>query len=441
MNSRSIYRSVYFLAQQMRGGVDRRMIDTAERLLNQPWPELTSYVDERLRSLHGAPAGLAWLAQQDPLDRSTAREQIEAAASRASPRHVEWRRTSGSTGVPLAFPKDRQMTAWMDAAMWAAYRWHGVSPGQAHARFWGLPRDPVKRLRRKWMDRMLHRRRLDAFEMSPENSIQFFDRLLRFGPRYVHAYPTLLRSFVEHCMAAKLDGSQLGIQVVICGGELLVESTRKAIGEFFGCRVVDEYGCTESGLLTLECEAGIPHVLPIACYPEILSDDGQSLDAGIGEVVVTDLYGRVAPLVRYRLSDRARIGRTTCACRRDLPYLKPEMGRIQDFIHTPSNGKIYATILAYTVPDGIARFRAYQVRPDAIVAEVVLAAQATASTVDLCRRRWKKELGVDMEVDLHVVPKIDPEPSGKLRYFVPTSEIPPAKLKALMSRFESASAS
>lgn len=437
MNSRSIFKSVYFLAQRMRGGVDRRMIDTAERLLNQPWSELTSYVDERLRTLHGASAGLAWLAQQDPLDRSTAREQIAAVASRTSPRHVEWRRTSGSTGVPLTFPKDRQMTAWMDAAMWAAYRWHGVCPGEAHARFWGLPRDPVKRMRRKCMDRMLHRRRLDAFEMSRENSIQFFHRLLRFGPRYVHAYPTLLRTFVEHCTAAKLDGSELGIQVVICGGELLVESTRTAISEFFGCRVVDEYGCTESGLLTLECEAGTPHVLPIACYPEVLSDGGHSLDEGIGEVVVTDLYGRVAPLVRYRLSDRARIGRTMCACRRDLPCLKPEMGRMQDFIHTPGKGEIYATILAYTVPDSIARFRAYQVRPDAIVAEIVLATQATSSTVDLCRQRWQKELGVDMTVALHVVPEIDPEPSGKLRYFVPTSEIPPAKLKALVSRLES----
>ena len=441
MNSRSIYRSVYFLAQQMRGGVDWRMIDAAEGLLNQPWSELSSYVDERLRGLHGASAGLAWLAQQNPLDRSAAREQIEAAALGASPRHVEWRRTSGSTGAPLAFPKDRQMTAWMDAAMWAAYRWHGVSPGQAHARFWGLPRDPVKRLRRKCMDRMLHRRRLDAFEMSRENSIQFFHRLLRFGPRYVHAYPTLLRSFVEHCTAAKLDGSELRIQVVICGGELLVESTRKAIGEFFGCRVVDEYGCTESGLLTLECEAGTPHILPVACYPEVLSDDGRSLDEGVGEVVVTDLYGRIAPLVRYRLSDRARIGRTTCACGRNLPYLKPEMGRIQDFIHTPGKGAIYATILAYTVPEGIARFRAYQVRPDAIVAEVVLATKATASTIDLCKKKWKKELGIDMEIDLHVVPKIDPEPSGKLRYFIPTSEIPPAKLKALISQVESTSAS
>lgn len=441
MNNRSIFRSVYFLAQRMRGGVDLGMIDAAEQLLNRPWPELASYVGERLRTLHGAPGGLSWLAQQDPLDRSTAREQIEAAASRFGPRDVEWRRTSGSTGVPLSFPKDRQMTAWMDAAMWAAYGWHGVSPGEAHARFWGLPRDPVKRIRRRCMDRMLHRRRLDAFEMSPENSIQFFHRLQRFGPRYVHAYPTLLRTFVEHCTAARLDGSELGIRVVICGGELLVESTRKAIGEFFGCRVVDEYGCTESGLLTLECEAGTPHILPIACYPEVLSDDGRSLDEGIGEVVVTDLYGRVAPLVRYRLSDRARIGRPTCDCGRDLPFLKPTMGRIQDFIHTPGRGNIYATILAYTVPEGIARFRAYQVRSDAVVAEVVLATQATASTVDLCKNRWQKELGGEMHIDLHVVPKIDPEPSGKLRYFVPTSEIPPAKLQALISRLESAPAS
>jgi hypothetical protein len=113
---------------------------------------------------------------------------------------------------------------------------------------------------------------------------------------------------------------------------------------------------------------------------------------------------------------------------------------MQDFIQTPRKGSVYATILAYTVPKDIARFRAYQVRHDAIVAEVVLAAQASASTVDLCKARWTNELGAGMGVEIHVVPNIEPEPSGKLRYFVPMSEIHPAKLKELTSRrFDSVS--
>lgn len=427
------YSSLYFLAQRVRGGVDQGMIAAADKLLAQPWPEVLTWVDERLTELHGTgeEAGLGWLKRQAPVDRVDIRDTLATAGRAAASRRVEWRRTSGSTGAPLTFAKDRRMTAWMDAAMWAAYGWHGVRPGQPHARFWGLPRHPWRRLRRRMMDRMLNRRRLDAFDLSLEESVAFFDGLLRFQPVYIHAYPTLLRSFVEYCAAAGRDGRDLGIRVVICGGELLIDATRSAISEFFGCRVVDEYGCTESGLLTLECEEGSPHVLPVACYPEVVTADAEALTSGVGEVVVSDLFGDVAPLVRYRLSDRARITPPGCPCGRDLPSLKPELGRSQDFITTPQRGRVYATILAYTVPEGIQRFKAYQIRPDAIVAEVVLAADAAPSTAKTCRHNWEEELGDGMSVRLITVAEIPPEASGKLRYFVPLSDVTREKAAVL----------
>ncbi len=429
-----LFRGLYFSAQRLRRGVSPDMIRTADALLRCPWPELTSHVERRIQAVHGlSQSGLEWLSSQAPEDRSQVRERMARAAGLARSRNVEWRRTSGSTGSPLSFAKDREMTAWMDAVMWAGYGWHGVRPGQPHARFWGLPRDKWKRMQRRVMDRMLNRRRLDAFELSRETSRDFFRRMRDFRPSYVHAYPTLLRSFVHHCNEQSLNGHDLGVGVVICGGELLVDQTRREISDFFGCKVVDEYGCTESGLLTIECEEGQPHVLPVACYPEVISPNGSSLSEGVGEVVVTDLFGDVAPLVRYRLSDRARIRAPGCRCGRDLPVVIPEMGRSQDFIITPSGRRIYATLLAYTVPEGIARFRAYQVNERLIAAEIVPACEAGALVIRECRRRWERELGGEVEVRGTIVPEIPPEASGKLRYFVPMSDVSRKKRRELLA--------
>src|SRR5690606_4680564 len=121
---------------------------------------------ERLRALHGDRVDWDWLRARPLVDRRTLVPIAEETGRRAG-RRVEWRKTSGSTGTPFRFPKDREMTAWMDAAMWALYAWHGVRPGAPHARFWGMPLERGARLRRTAFDRLLNRRRVSAFELSP----------------------------------------------------------------------------------------------------------------------------------------------------------------------------------------------------------------------------------------------------------------------------------
>lgn len=422
----SFARRLYYSLQRGRGGVDPQQVEDARRLLDSPWSAIQAHVRDRLVALHGADAASSdWLKRQRLVTRTELVPRMRELLENSGGVKVEHRKTSGSTGTPFRFVKDVRMTAWMDANMWAAYAWYGVRPGDRQARFWGAPITLVAGAKRVVMDRAQNRRRLSAFRINRESSAAFLAGLRRFRPAYAYGYPTLIDEFVTHCAAQGLDGRDLRMRVVICTGELLVPAARERIKAFFGCPVVNEYGCSESGVLGFECDNEKMHITPVAALPEIVSAEGEPLPPGtVGEVVVTDLYGAVVPFVHYRLHDRAALTPPgTCACGRELPSLAVQEGRIDSFITTP-RGRVYDAVLAYTVPPEIFRFRARQVAPDRLEVEVVPGkGYDPTRTPKECERRWEEALGPGMHVAVTPVDDIPLTAAGKLRYFVPLSAV------------------
>lgn len=337
----------------------------------------------------------------------------------------EVRRTSGSSGKPFLFERDRSMTARMDAAMWAVYGWYGVGPGDRMARFWGRPLSGRAALKRHVADWLLRQKRLHAFDVSPDRSEEFFRDLEDWDPTYAYGYPTLMQEFVEHLRASGEDGRELGLNVVITTGEMLSASARTSLREFFGCPVANEYGCSESGILSFECRAGAPHIVPVAAYPEIETRITQGDEEDVGRVLVTDLYGRSSPFIRYSLED---IGRheppSPCECGRELPRLEVLGGRTDSFIQTPDGRKIYDAILAYSVPRGVAQFRVAQTAIDELKGRVVVAEGFDpAEVIAACEQSWCSSVDGEIEVEVEPVSRIEPEESGKRRYFVPLDEV------------------
>ncbi len=138
-------------------------------------------------------------------------------------------------------------------------------------------------------------------------------------------------------------------------------------------------------------------------------------------MVVTDLYGGILPLLRYRLHDRAATAPTgTCRCGRSLPELSVAVGRQDAFIRTPSGREIYDAILAYSVPDSVQRFRASQTALDRI--EVRLVPRPGVDSTSAARdtvKSWEAALGGEIRVEATIVPDLPFDASGKLKYFLP----------------------
>lgn len=423
---------LYLLAQRLRGGVTPGLIRQAAARLDQSATDWREYLARRLETQFGPGAGAPdWLPAQPLVTRTDLMAPHAEAIAAGPARGREVRRTSGSTGTPFRFAKSVEMTAWMDATMWALYRWHGVAPGDRQLRFWGMPLSTRDRARKRLIDWVSGRIRYDAFTQSPDAAGRFLARARRFRPRYAYGYPTLMAAFAADCTARGESGRDLELRAVITTGEILQPAHRAQLEAFFGCRVVNEYGCTEAGILAFGCEEGTTHLTPVAALPEVVDPDGRPSPAGTeGEVVVTDLYGALLPLRRYRLHDRATTGPADdCRCGRALPRLALSVGRQDGFIRTPSGRQVYDAILAYSVPEPVQRFRARQVALDRIEVDLVPRAGADpASTARAAEQAWRTALQGELEFRATVVDDLPFDVSGKLRYFVPlpeTGESPP----------------
>ena len=418
---------LYFSLQSLRNGVGRSQVRVASQLLDGSAVEIRDHITHRLKQTH-QPRGddpLAWLEQQPLMDRGSFNDDATALPWYRRLRQLELKKTSGSSGHPVRLCKDMEMAAQIDATMWALYAWHGIAPGMRHARFWGVPQGRVNQTFRQTLDRALQRRRFNAFQLTEKHVTDFFFELLAFQPRYVHGYPSLVDEFVRVASQESLDGRDLGVRVVFLTGEMLRASVRTRVSRFFGARAVNEYGCSESGLLAFECEAGLCHLIPSAALPEIVDSTNRRLcGSGIGEVVATDLFGSHLPLLRYRLGDRLELKRPEgCACGRALPVAEISAGRVSSFIIHPSGRQIFAAAIAYSMPPEIRRFQARQVALDSLDIQVeVHPDHSTTATIQSCRSNLRSVVGDEMTLTVRPVDRIPQGPGGKLRYFIPLSD-------------------
>lgn len=333
---------------------------------------------------------------------------------------VDIRGTSGSTGTPLTFVKDRQATAFMDAVMYDAYSWHGVNIGDRQARFWGLPHDKTKQNIAFLKDFLMNRKRFSAFHLSAGDYTAFIKKLQRWKPQYCYGYPSLMCEFVEFTGQHNINLASLNLKVVVCTGEQLSSEQKVKLEKGFHCQAVNEYGCTEIGVIGFECSEGNMHEMSSNVYFEVLKDGKPVFDEE-GEVVVTELHARTSPFIRYRIGDRGIRSSKVCSCGLPYPLISILSGRVDDYIITPDGRKVYDAILAYTLKKGVRKFRVTQRVVNSLEILVVPEDDLNDELIAYYHSEFKKHISPDMEFNIKKIDSIPREPSGKLRYF--TSEI------------------
>src|SRR5205814_9118966 len=103
-----------------------------------------------------------------------------------------------------------------------------------------------------------------------------------------------------------------------------IPATKERIEAAFGARAYDLPGLTEIAAWGFECDAraGLTHVHEDYCYPEVLDEQGRPVGpGGRGELVLTSLYRKAMPLIRYRTRDLVQLADRRCPCGRTLQAL------------------------------------------------------------------------------------------------------------------------
>ncbi|MFH0884629.1 MAG: hypothetical protein V1861_02885 [Candidatus Micrarchaeota archaeon] len=181
-------------------------------------------------------------------------------------------------------------------------------------------------------------------------------RLASLRPDILISYPSILLPLAR---INSSEGLGLRLRLALSGGETLTSIARKEISSSFSCPVFDRYGSMESSWAAWECKEGSLHIQEDMVIVEIVDRNGKVLQDGkVGTIVVTPLWRRAMPFIRYSLGDSGSIG-PQCACGRGLRTLRIARGRQDDIIVLPS-GKIRSA-RSINLMDDIPGMLSYQI--------------------------------------------------------------------------------
>jgi putative adenylate-forming enzyme len=206
--------------------------------------------------------------------------------------------------------------------------------------------------------------RLYAAVESPFLRMRYFDiaseanalaaSLNRYDPSVLVAPPSLLRLLAERQARGTL---RIRPRRVISVAEVLDDLDRHLIEGAFGIRVDQVYQCTE-GFLAASCPRGSLHLQEdIVAVQELgLPAEGEPGDAGFRRIepIITDLWRRTQPIIRYRLNDILRISERPCSCGCAFRVIARVEGRCDDmFLVRPRAGGLDGGRLRHVFPDSI----------------------------------------------------------------------------------------
>lgn len=330
------------------------------------------------------------------------------------------RKTGGSTGMTLHFIKEAKALALNDAVMWRCYKWYDIDIGDKQVRFWGVPVTSGLRWKEQLKDFILNRIRISAFDISESSCLEYYKKIKRFKPAYFYGYTTAIYGFCLFMKKAGISLHELNLKAVICTAEKMYPHHLDLFKEVFNCPVVDEYGSSETGIISFQCKNGNMHLMSDHLCIEFLDEDSNHVKAGeTGRIVVTDLASYAMPLIRYDIGDMGKASDEKCSCGINLPLMEIIEGRKEDFIRTKEGKLVHAAYLCYTLKDdAVNEFKMYQKDINTIFVQIVKSPMFSADTEKKLEDKLRTALGKSIAISFEYLDRIPRETSGKLRYFV-----------------------
>ena len=318
-----------------------------------------------------------------------------------APSRLHRSRTSGSTGKPTTTYFDRR--AWMLGRHVLKLRARlacGLRPWDRIAVF-------QEDVAEGFAVTLAGRRASVSIHLRAE---AILDQLVRFAPTALYGAPSQLLRLAE-------AGAELAdLRLIFTSAELLDGLTRARLERDLGAPVLDVYGCTEAKEVAWQChERGGYHVNAEWLVVEIC-DGADATGLPEGTILITSLYNRAMPLLRYRVGDTGRSLQGRCPCGRGLPLILPTIGRTVDYLSLPAGGRVSPYTLTCAVENvaGLGQYQIVQETGDRVVMRVIPRGTLASAAHEQLRRVLSSSLpGVAVRVE--VVESLPREPSGKFR--------------------------
>jgi phenylacetate-CoA ligase len=255
-----------------------------------------------------------------------------------------------------------------------------------------------------------------------------------FRPAYLECYPTIAALLAHEQEAGRLA---IAPALLRLGGEGLSDAEYARIRRSFRANILDLYGANEFPALMVKCSQGWYHVHEDWTVFEPVDAAYQPVAPGEPShtVLVTVLYRREQPILRYDVGDSVLVRPDPCPCGSPFMAIKVR-GRVPVLLRFRTLGGGAVTLSSFPLSlqvelaSGVELYQIVQV--EAARLRVRLQLRAGAEPDSVWREVHEKLWRVLVEHELaHVVIERGLEPpelsaGGKLRSIIPLPEGPPA---------------
>ncbi len=313
-------------------------------------------------------------------DRSLRLEEIRAYAAQgeAGQRYLNryWvNATSGSSGHPGFFLFDQAEWVYILASFARGQEWSGVRINLTHRQRmatvasispWHLSSQVAATAKSWWRPSL----RLPASQPLSQTVQQLND----WQPDALIAYASMAGILAEEQLAGRLH---IHPQVVYTASEVLTKQTRQGVREAWGDEPFDQYGATETADIAAEYQVcRRMHLFEDLVIAENVDEHYRPVPPGEygAKVLITTLFSRTQPLIRYEMNDSVRVSTETQACRLPFAVLESVQGRVEDALHLPAvtGGRVAVQPLVFNRVMDIVPVSGWQVTQQADDGLVVL---------------------------------------------------------------------
>ncbi|WP_298901087.1 phenylacetate--CoA ligase family protein [uncultured Psychroserpens sp.] len=268
-------------------------------------------------------------------------------------KNVYINKTSGSSGDPFIFAKDKFSHAMTWAIIQDRFGWYNLDFNTSRqARFYGIPLDKKGYYKERFKDSLSKRFRFSVFDLSDDAFAKHIKKFKSTAFEYINGYTSSIVQFAKFLERQELILRSIcpTLKACVVTSEMLFDDDKRLMENQFGVPVINEYGASELDLIAFQNHNNDWQLNSETLFVEILDDDDNTLPVGKeGRVVITSLYNKAHPFIRYDIGD---IGALSEKSTPRIPILKTLIGRTNDIAILPS-GKRAAGLTFYYITKSI----------------------------------------------------------------------------------------
>ena len=342
-----------------------------------------------------------------------------------SEKNVYVNKTSGSSGNPFVFAKDKFCHALTWASNIYRFGWFGIDFNTSfQARFYGIPLDFIGNKKERFKDFLSVRYRFSIFNLSDAVLAVFLEKFKIKKFDYINGYTSSIVLFAKFLLSKNIVLKEICPTLKVCmvTSEMLFEDDKMLLEKQFGIPIINEYGASELDLIAFQNTNDEWQVNSETLFVEILDNQNSPVPFGIeGRIVITSLFNKAHPFIRYDIGD---IGILDEKSTLKKPILKKLIGRTNDVAILPSGKKAPGLTFYYVTKsiiedDGnVKEFIIKQIKIDTFEIDYISETELTTFQIEKIEKAIKTYLESGLTFCFIRKNELERSKSGKLKQFV-----------------------